>query len=139
MKKLAVKKGPDECMACLTCENVCAAAFYKSEDTTTQNLSCVQITSKGGKTKVIACVQCGKCAESCESKAISKNAKGVYILDKKACVNCGKCIEACPFNLVVKVKEWESPSKCIACGICVKNCPMDILYIKEEEEKAKAS
>jgi ferredoxin len=116
------------------------AAFYKSEDTTTQNLSCIQITSKDGKTKVLTCVQCGKCAKSCEAKAISKNAKCVYVLDKKACVNCGKCIEACPFGLVVKAKERESPSKCIACGICAKNCPMDILYIKEEAEaEAKAS
>ncbi|MDR2097457.1 MAG: 4Fe-4S binding protein, partial [Spirochaetaceae bacterium] len=113
----------------------CVAAFYKSEDTTTQNLSCIQITSKQDKTKVVVCVQCGKCAKSCEAQAITKNAKGVYTLDKKLCVNCGKCIEACPFNLIVKAKERQSPSKCIACGICAKNCPMDILYVKEDEKE----
>ncbi|MDR3356729.1 MAG: 4Fe-4S binding protein [Spirochaetaceae bacterium] len=138
MKKLAVKKGENECMACLTCENVCASSFYKSEDTTTQNLSCIQITGENNQAKVSVCVQCGKCAKSCEAKAISKNAKGVFIIDKKTCVNCGKCIEACPFGLVVKAKERETPSKCIACGICVKNCPMDILYIKEEADKPEA-
>jgi Fe-S-cluster-containing hydrogenase component 2 len=139
MKKLAVKKEPNECMACLSCELACAKAFYKTEDATTQNLSCIQITNKGDKIKVLVCVQCGKCAKSCESKAISKNAKGVYTLDKKACVNCGKCIESCPFNLIVKAKERDFPSKCIACGICVKNCPMELLYVKEDVEEAKAS
>jgi ferredoxin len=62
----------------------------------------------------------------------------VYTLDKKLCVNCGKCIEACPFNVLVKAKERDTPSKCIACGICVKNCPMDILYVKEDAEEATA-
>lgn len=137
MKKLAVKD-QESCMACLSCEIACAKAFYKNEDTMKQNLSCIQITSKQDKIKVAVCVQCGKCAKSCESKAISKNAKGVYVLDKKLCVDCGKCVEACPFHVMVKAKERNSPSKCIACGICVKNCPMDVLYIKEDEATAAA-
>jgi Fe-S-cluster-containing hydrogenase component 2 len=138
MKKLAIKN-KDACMTCLSCEVACVNAFYKSEDTTTQNLSCIKITSKDNKPKVAVCVQCGKCAESCEAKAITKNAKGVFTLDKKLCVDCGKCIEACPFGLVVKAKERQAPSKCIACGICVKNCPMDVLYVKEDAPAAKAS
>jgi hypothetical protein len=36
-------------MACLSCELACAKAFYKTEDTATQNLSCIQITSKDDK------------------------------------------------------------------------------------------
>jgi Fe-S-cluster-containing hydrogenase component 2 len=136
MKKLAVKDQA-ACMVCLTCEVACAKAFYKTEDTLTQNLSCIQVTEKEGKTKVVTCVQCGKCAKSCEAKAITKNAKGVYTIDKKLCVNCGKCTEACPFGVLVKAKERDTPSKCIACGICVKNCPMEILYIKEDAEEAK--
>jgi ferredoxin len=131
MKKLAVKD-QNACMACLNCEISCAQAFYKGEDIIAQNLSCVQIGSKENKVKVIACVQCGKCAKICEVKAITKNAKGVYVLDKKACVDCGKCVEECPFGLIVKAKKQKSPSKCIACGICVKNCPMDVLFIKED-------
>ncbi|MEF9918179.1 MAG: 4Fe-4S binding protein, partial [Eubacterium sp.] len=74
---------------------------------------------------------CGKCAKACEEKAITKNAKGVYMINKKLCVGCLKCVDACPFGLIVKAEEKESPTKCIACGICVKACPVEILEIKE--------
>ncbi|GMO44784.1 MAG: 4Fe-4S binding protein [Termitinemataceae bacterium] len=129
MKKLAIKD-KDACMACRTCEIVYSQAFYKKEDT---SLSCIQIGWKNNKTKVSMCVQCGKCAESCEKKAITQNAKGVFTIDKKLCVDCGKCVEACPFGVLVKDKEAAFPTKCIACGICAKVCPMDILYVKEDK------
>jgi Fe-S-cluster-containing hydrogenase component 2 len=128
VKKLAIKD-KDACAACRTCEVACSQAFYKKADDT---LSCIQIGWKNGKTKITTCVQCGKCAEACEKKAITKNAKGVFTIDKKLCVDCGKCVEACPFNVLVKDKGAATPSKCISCGICAKQCPMDILYIKEE-------
>jgi Fe-S-cluster-containing hydrogenase component 2 len=128
MKKLAVNK-EKTCMACMTCERVCAEAFYKTEDIQAENLSCIQIKGTDTSIKIEVCVQCGKCAKSCEAGAITQNAAGVYMLNKKTCVDCGKCVEACPFHLVVKAKSKPSPSKCIACGICAKNCPADVLYI----------
>ena len=50
----------------------------------------------------MACPQCGKCAEACPEGAITQNAKGVYMINKKKCTGCGKCAEACPFGLIVK-------------------------------------
>jgi Fe-S-cluster-containing hydrogenase component 2 len=136
MKKLAVDKKAT-CMVCLSCENACAQAFYKKEDSIAENLSCIHIKAgKDGKPKVQSCVQCGKCAEACPNQAITKNAKGVYVIDKKKCEDCGKGVEACPYGLVVKAKNADKPSKCIACGICAKNCPMDVLFVKEDEAKA---
>ncbi|GMO50230.1 MAG: 4Fe-4S binding protein [Termitinemataceae bacterium] len=132
MKKLAIKD-KEACMACKTCEIACSQAFYKKGDT---SLSCIIIGRKDdsldSKVKISVCVQCGKCAEACAEKAITKNAKGVWTIDKKLCKNCDKCIEACPFGLVVKDKGAANPSKCISCGICAKQCPQDILYIKED-------
>jgi carbon-monoxide dehydrogenase iron sulfur subunit len=129
MKKLvAVNK--DACMACLACANACSEAFYKRTDVT---VACIQIgAKKDGSPKVLACPQCGKCAEVCEAGAITQNAKGVYMVNKKKCTGCGKCVEACPFGLMVKAEDSETASKCIACGICVKACPMDVLTIKED-------
>jgi Fe-S-cluster-containing hydrogenase component 2 len=134
MKKLAVQD-QNACMACLTCEVVCAQAFYKNENTQTQNLSCIRITGAVDKIKIVSCVQCGKCAKACESKAITKNANDVYVLNKKDCVDCGKCVEACPFGVMVKARGKTNPTKCIACGICVKACPQNVLYIKEGPSK----
>ena len=129
MKKLvAVRK--DDCMACYQCMHACSAAYYKREDVT---VSAIQIgAKKDGSPKVLACPQCGKCAEVCEAGAIKQNAKGVYMVNKKLCTGCGKCAEACPFGLMVKDEEAPTASKCIACGTCAKACPMNVLEIKEE-------
>lgn len=129
MKRLSVKAQAD-CMACLDCERACSEAFYKEFD---QTLTCVRIGTKDNANKTFVCVQCGKCAKNCEAEAISKNAKGVFMIDKKKCTNCGKCIEVCPFKVIVKSPAKEHPSKCVACGICVKVCPMDVLEIVEKD------
>ena len=126
MKKLTVKKRVD-CMACLSWVEACSKAFYKEMD---PSKSCIQIVDRKGVAKAMACVQCGKCAAACEAGAITQNAKGVYMVNKKLCTGCGKCVAACPFGLMVKVDD-QPASKCIACGICVKACPMDILEIVE--------
>ena len=128
MKKLVVKN-KDACMACLSCVNACSQAFYKVDD---PRKSCIQIVEKNGAVKVNTCIQCGKCARTCEAGAITQNAKGVYMINKKLCVGCGKCAEACPFGLLVKVDASPVASKCIACGICAKACPMEILEIVEK-------
>ena len=128
MKKLTVKKGT-ECMACLECVRACSNAFYKEFD---PDKACIQIVDRKGTAKPMTCVQCGKCAAACEHEAITQNAKGVYMINKKLCVACGKCVEACPFGVMVMPAGAASPSKCISCGICAKVCPMEILEIVEK-------
>lgn len=128
MKKLMVKKG-SKCMACLECVRACSNAYYKEFDPAK---SCIQVVEKKGVVKPMACPQCGKCAEACPSGAITQNAKGVYMVNKKLCTGCGKCVEACPFGLMVKAEEKDNASKCIACGLCAKACPMDVLEIVEK-------
>ncbi|MGI6094963.1 MAG: 4Fe-4S binding protein [Lachnospiraceae bacterium] len=129
MKRLKIKKD-STCMACLECVLACSNAFYKEADDTK---ACIQIVEKKNGPKPMVCVQCGKCAEACEAHAITKNAKGVYMVNKKLCTGCGKCVEACPFGVMVKAADSPTASKCIACGICAKNCPMDVLEVVETE------
>ena len=128
MKRLSVKKG-ETCMACLECVRACSVAFYKEFD---PDKSCIQIIDRNGTAKPMTCVQCGKCTTVCEHGAITQNAKGVYMINKKLCVGCGKCKDICPFHVLVKVEDSPVASKCIACGICVKACPMEILEIVEK-------
>ena len=127
MKKLTVKKGA-ECMACLECVRACSTAFYKEFH---QDKACIKIVDRKGVAKPMVCVQCGKCAEVCPAGAITKNAKGVYTINKKLCIQCGKCAEVCPFHVIVNTED-NPASKCIACGLCVKACPMGILEIVEK-------
>ncbi len=128
MKKLTVKKN-GKCMACIECVRACSEAFYKVFD---PDKSCIRVVDKKGEAKPTVCVQCGKCARTCEAGAITQNAKGVYVINKKLCTGCGKCAEVCPFGVLVKAPDSPVSSKCIACGICVKACPMDLLEIVEK-------
>ena len=128
MKKLTVKKGA-QCMACLECVRACSTAFYKEFH---QDKACIRIIERNGNVKPMVCVQCGKCAQACEFGAITQNAKGVYMINKKLCTGCGKCKDACPFGVLVKAEDSPTSSKCIACGICAKACPMEILEVVEK-------
>ena len=128
MKRLTVKKGA-QCMACLECVRACSTAFYKEFH---QDKSCIKIVERNGAVQPMVCVQCGKCAKACEFGAITQNAKGVYMINKKLCTGCGKCKDACPFGVLVKTEDSPTSSKCIACGICAKVCPMEILEVVEQ-------
>ena len=114
MKKLVVSK-TDPCKACLSCVRACSEAFYKEFD---PDLSCIRIIAKpDGEPK----------------GAITQNAKGVYMIDKRKCVGCGECVKACPMQVMVMPQaEGAKPSKCIACGLCAKACPMGILSVEEK-------
>ena len=127
MKKVKVTDH-SKCYACFQCMVACSTAFYKEFD---QDKSCIRIgNKKDGRIMVKACSQCGKCAQACEQNAITQNAKGVYMIDKKLCIGCGKCVAACPFEVMVQV--GDKVSKCIACGKCVRECPMDVLELVED-------
>ncbi len=130
MKKLVVSK-ENPCKACLSCVRACSEAFYKTFD---PDLSCIRVVAKpDGEPKVQNCIMCGKCARTCTHDAISQNAKGVYMIDKRKCVGCGDCVKACPMQvMVMPAGEDARPSKCIACGLCAKACPMGILSVEEK-------
>ena len=129
MKRIKVTD-PAKCYACQSCMVACTAALFKGKPYDPAN-ACIQIGVKDdGAMQVRTCLQCGKCARTCEQHAITQNAKGVYVIDKKLCIGCGKCAEVCPMQ--VMVRAGDKVSKCIACGICVKACPMEILEVFEK-------
>ncbi|MFV0529763.1 MAG: 4Fe-4S dicluster domain-containing protein [Lachnospiraceae bacterium] len=127
MKKLTVKKGA-ACMACLDCVRTCSESFYKEFD---PGKAAIKVIERKGEPKPTPCPQCGKCAKACEVGAITQNAKGVYMVNKKVCTGCGACVEACPFGIMVKAESSPVASKCIACGLCARNCPVEILEVVE--------
>jgi dimethyl sulfoxide reductase iron-sulfur subunit len=48
-----------------------------------------------------ACMHCDDppCVEACPSKAISKRADGIVLIDQKKCVGSKNCIDACPYGV----------------------------------------
>ncbi len=131
MKRLVVKY-PENCVQCHSCEEACSLSFYKVMQ---QDLSCIRIkTDRKGNDVIYHCNQCGKCEQVCPVFAISRNAKGVYTIDKNVCVGCMACVDVCPQNVICKSYDNIFATKCIACGICVKSCPQEVLAIEDVEE-----
>ncbi len=42
-----------------------------------------------------ACIACGACIEVCPENALSADAKGKAVLNRRSCTRCGKCAEVC--------------------------------------------
>ena len=110
-----------ECCGCAACANACPVDAIRMEE------------GKEGfvfpKVDLNTCIQCGKCARTCKQGAITQNAKGVYMINKKLCTGCGECVAACPMKVMTL---GDTATKCIACGICAKACPMGILSVVEK-------
>ena len=132
MKRLKVNKEA-ECMNCLTCVQVCANTYFKSDDL---DLAALRIETVNEvfpfETKPVTCIQCGECARNCPQNAITQNKFGVYMVNKKLCTGCGTCVEVCPMHVMRKDPATEKAFKCIACGKCAQACPMDCLFIEEK-------
>lgn len=139
VKSLAVNKNA-RCIGCLECVRTCSKIFFKQEKA---SLAFLQVREKKGVgnqsgiqgliTRPVTCIQCGRCADACPQKAISRNQFGVCVVDLKMCNDCGKCREACPFGLMVEDTVMHVSKKCIACGQCAKACPMGVLEIATPE------
>lgn len=139
VKSLAVNKNA-RCIGCLECVRTCSKIFFKQEKA---SLAFLQVRERKGIgnqsgiqgliTRPVTCIQCGRCADACPQKAISRNQFGVCVVDLKMCNDCGKCREACPFGLMVEDPIMHVSKKCIACGQCAKACPMGVLEIATPE------
>ena len=111
-------------MACLACVDACSQAFYK---TFNPELACLEIVEKKS-IRPMTCPQCGKCAEACPEGAITQNAKGVYMINKKKCTGCGKCVKVCPLNNVtIKDKKPVWGKHCTHCMACICHCPAEAI------------
>ena len=118
------------CVACHSCEEACAKAYYKTSDI---SYACLRIEEKeDGTSAMHICNQCGRCAEVCNTGVITKNAKGVYMLNKKECAGCLMCVGFCPEQIMVQSDDRQEPGKCTACGICVKACPTGALQLVDD-------
>lgn len=68
----------------------------------------------------------------CPAGAITRNSKGVILIDPDQCVGCGLCVEYCPEHLVFMDTDTDKAVKCDMCDgdpQCVAACPTGALEL----------
>ncbi len=115
-----------KCTGCKACEAACSQAFFKTDDSRRSRIAIVEDTIK-------VCNQCGECIKACSEGALSRNAAGVVMLDKKKCVGCLVCVGYCPSITMRYYDNDLTPYKCTACGICAKACPSGAIAVDTKE------
>lgn len=90
------------CTGCMTCVIAC-----KQENLTRPGIQWAKMLELESPTldQITyvrqACMHCDDppCVEACPSKAISKRADGIVLIDQKKCVGSKNCIDACPYGV----------------------------------------
>ncbi len=93
----------------------------------------------------LACNHCKEpiCMTSCPSKAISKNGRGLVLIDPNKCMGCKYCEWTCPYGALQFDKERRVMTKCNFCAdyleqgkppSCVAACPMRVIDYGELDE-----
>lgn len=77
---------------------------------------------------IISCLNCGLCAEACESDAL-KMVDGKLRYDPSLCKDCENmpCISVCPVGTLKpsKIPGIGLEGYCVSCGRCVKACDIN--------------
>jgi len=117
---------PEKCTLCLKCMKECPnQAIYVDDFQVKIKKLDVWEKIEG---KIVSCLNCGLCAEACESGAL-KMIDGHLRYDPTLCEECETtaCIEDCPVETLRLSDEPERRIKgfCVSCGKCVKACDIN--------------
>ena len=133
MSKFSLMFYKKNCMGCHACEVAC-----KQEHQLGVGPRLVRIIEKSPDFYPVYCHHCADapCKESCPVDAISRNEKGLVLIDQEACIGCKECLEACPFGAMQYDDNQEIAVKCDLCFERLKNdqapacysvCPTDCI------------
>ena len=129
-------------MGCHACEVAC-----KQEHRLGVGPRLVRVIEEIADFIPVYCHHCARppCKESCPVEAISRNARGIVLIDNDLCIGCRECIEACPFGAMQFEDHQEVAVKCDLCverltdnkqPSCLGVCPTGCIHISAEKNIA---
>jgi Fe-S-cluster-containing dehydrogenase component len=118
MGKVSLMVFQKDCMGCHACEVAC-----KQEHGLGVGPRFIKVIERGPSYIPIYCHHCARppCKDSCPVEAISRDERGIVLVDKDLCIGCKACIEACPFGAMQFDEEREVALMCDLCYERLKN------------------
>lgn len=123
-----------KCSGCSTCAIACSLHWHNKIN---PHFATIKVSRQNNENEdiniVTFCDECGACAEVCPVSCITKDDKGILIVNKDECIKCGACAEVCPKDIIIELDEQYA--KCDDCGQCVSHCYTGALTYIEQEMK----
>jgi formate dehydrogenase iron-sulfur subunit len=129
VEKVALMIWSEDCMGCHACEVAC-----KQEHELAAGPRLIKVIERSPLFVPIYCHHCARppCKDACPVDAISRDARGIVLIDGELCIGCLACAEACPFGAMQFDEQTEVAVKCDLCRervmnvkepVCVRACP----------------
>lgn len=128
---------PNRCTGCNRCTYACSAVKEGVFMPSKARLKINNFPLEGYSVPSI-CFHCPKpdCLEACPEAAISKNERGIVVVESGKCNGCGDCVAACPYGMIEQYASGKA-FKCDLCGgtpACVGECQYGALLFKEPDK-----
>ena len=114
MEKIALLFSKKNCMGCHACEVAC-----KQEHGLGVGPRLVRVIEMTSDFIPVYCHHCAKppCKDACPVEAISRNERGIVLIDNDLCIGCRECVDACPFEAM---QFEDNREVAVKCDLCVK-------------------
>lgn len=129
-----------DCMGCHACEVAC-----KQEHGLGAGPRLVRVIEHAPDFTPIYCRHCADapCAKACTVDAISRNGRGIVLINDDLCIGCKACVEACPFGAMQFDDDGDIAVKCDMClarqaegkdPACAAVCPTGCIFWGESRD-----
>ncbi len=136
---MRIKVNRAKCTGCRLCLQICAIENFGEINPKKAALRIEAEFPDPGRYRPFVCTQCGKCADVCPEKAISRSENGAFLVDPSLCTNCGICVPACPVGVVFRHPEVAHVIICTFCMKCTELCNTGALLKWDKTSAAAGS
>ena len=144
MNKISLSIKKKDCMGCHACEVAC-----KQEHNLGVGPRLIQVIEGISDFWPVYCRHCAKppCRDACPVEAITRNERGIVLIDSELCIGCRECVEACPFGAMQFEDNTGVAVKCDLCierilegkrPACLSVCPTGCIKIRSGEKSIAA-
>lgn len=135
---MRLKSIAENCRHCQVCALACSMFHEQGNTSLGKARLSIRWEIADNKVAISICRHCvdPKCLDDCPPGAMSRDEKGMVIIDEQICISCGKCKRHCPFEAIIHIEDRNKYQKCDLCmgrdegPLCVEVCPVNAIVLK---------